>query len=47
MKKSISFAPLSKGQPTAARPLGDAFHSHLTQVSLGLSPISLALAYAD
>ncbi|OHC78867.1 MAG: poly-beta-hydroxybutyrate polymerase-like protein [Rhodoferax sp. RIFCSPLOWO2_12_FULL_60_11] len=47
MKKSIPLPPPTERQLAAAQALDEAFHSQLAKVNLGLSPISLALAYAD
>ena len=47
MKKPISLTPPTEQQVAIARSLDEAFHSQLLKVSLGLSPISLTLAYAD
>ncbi len=47
MEKLISPAPPSDSQRDLARLLDEAFRAQLARNSLGLSPISLALAYAD
>ena len=47
MEKQISPALSSERQRAAAKALDEAFHVQLSKISLGLSPISLALAYAD
>lgn len=47
MKRAISLPPPSERQLAAVRALDEALRSQLAKVNLGLSPISLALAYTD
>ena len=47
MATQSSPLPSTNSQREAAQSLDDAFHAQLAKSSMGLSPISLALAYAD
>ncbi|WP_296447561.1 PHA/PHB synthase family protein [Rhodoferax sp. UBA5149] len=47
MEKPISPALPSERQGDIARSIDEAFHAQLAKINMGLSPIALALAYAD
>ncbi len=47
MKTPISTEPPSEQQRASAKSIDDALHAQLARINLGLSPISLSLAYAD
>ena len=47
MEKPISTPVPSEWQRATAKAIDEAFHAPLAKLSLGLSPIALALAYAD
>jgi polyhydroxyalkanoate synthase len=47
MEKPISPAQASEQQREIAKSIDEAFHAQLAKANMGLSPISLTLAYAD